>query len=245
MELFAGLYAPPRDVSRYEFLQKCSSRSKLLLMQRVTVVGLGIIGSAWAQNLHADKLTVRGWNRSPKDFPFYEPDLVKAVADAEMIIIVVADPPAVENILKIIVPHLKPGQLIAQSSTISAHWTRIFATQVEATGAEFLEAPFTGSKPAAEARKSVFYLGGSDALVEKARSVCLDRFQLSSIKNLGIRKAPIGRIHMYGLAGKRFGMPLSKKVYLIPFGQFPNLSNNFLPNAHLSSRRKRSGEISI
>src|SRR5471032_1250668 len=140
-------------------------------MQRITIVGLGIIGSAWAQNLHADGLTVRGWNRSPKDFPFYESDLAKAVSDAEMIIIVVADPPAVESILNVIVPHLKPGQLVAQSSTISAHWSKQFARHVEATGATFLEAPFTGSKPAAEARKTVFYLGGTVELVEKARPV--------------------------------------------------------------------------
>ena len=94
--------------------------------------------------------------------------MAKAVTDAEMIIIVVADPPAVESILDVIVPHLKPGQLVAQSSTISAHWTKLFAQRVEATGAEFLEAPFTGSKPAAEARKTVFYLGGPEKIVEKA-----------------------------------------------------------------------------
>lgn len=140
-------------------------------MQRITVFGLGIIGSAWAKNLHSDGLMVRGWNRSPKDFPFYESDLVKAVVDAEMIIIVVADPPAVEGILEQIVPHLKRGQLIAQSSTISAHWTKLFAKRVEATGAEFLEAPFTGSKLAAESRKTVFYLGGTTELIEKARPV--------------------------------------------------------------------------
>jgi 3-hydroxyisobutyrate dehydrogenase-like beta-hydroxyacid dehydrogenase len=140
-------------------------------MKRITVVGLGIIGSAWARNLHADGLTVRGWNRTPKAFPFYEADLAKAVADSEMIIIVVADPPAVESVLNVIVPHLKPGRIVAQSSTISAHWTKLFARRVEAAGAEFLEAPFTGSKPAAEARKTVFYLGGTVELVEKARPV--------------------------------------------------------------------------
>jgi 3-hydroxyisobutyrate dehydrogenase-like beta-hydroxyacid dehydrogenase len=140
-------------------------------MNRITVIGLGIIGSAWAKNLHADGLTVRGWNRTPKDFPFYERDLVKAVADAEMIIIVVADPPAVEAILEQIVPHLKRGQVVVQSSTISAHWSKAFARRVEATGAEFLEAPFTGSKPAAEARKTVFYLGGTSELIEKVRPV--------------------------------------------------------------------------
>ena len=152
-------------------------------MQRITVVGLGIIGSAWAQNLHADGLTVRAWNRTPKTFPFYEADLVKAVTDAEMIIIVVADPPAVESILNVLVPHLKQGQLVAQSSTISAYWTKLFAQRVKATGAEFLEAPFTGSKPAAEARKTVFYLGGTEELVEKARPV-LKRLA-SSILHIG------------------------------------------------------------
>jgi 3-hydroxyisobutyrate dehydrogenase-like beta-hydroxyacid dehydrogenase len=140
-------------------------------MQRITVVGLGIIGGVWAKNLHADGLSVRGWNRTPKDLPFYEPDLVKAVADAEMIIIVVADPPAVEGILDQIVPHLKRGQMVAQSSTISAHWSKLFAKRVQATGADFLEAPFTGSKPAAETRKTVFYLGGTIDLIEKARPV--------------------------------------------------------------------------
>ena len=140
-------------------------------MQRIAVVGLGIIGNAWAHNLHADGLQVRGWNRTPKDVPFFEPDLVKAVTDSEMIIIVVADPPAVESLLAVIVPHLKPGQMVVQSSTISAEWTRLFAGRVEATGAEFLEAPFTGSKPAAEARKTVFYAGGTPALLDKARPV--------------------------------------------------------------------------
>jgi 3-hydroxyisobutyrate dehydrogenase-like beta-hydroxyacid dehydrogenase len=140
-------------------------------MQRIAVAGLGIIGSAWAQNLHADGLKVRGWNRTPKDFPFYEADLAKAVQDAEMIFIVVADPPAVEGVLDVIIPHLKAGQLVVQSSTISAHWTKLFARRVEDTEAEFLEAPFTGSKPAAEARKTVYYLGGTNEVVEKARPV--------------------------------------------------------------------------
>ncbi len=144
---------------------------KIDCMKRITIAGLGIIGSAWAKNLDADGLQVRGWNRSPKDVPYYESDLGKAVADAEMIIIVVADPPAVASLLDAIVPHLRAGQLVAQSSTISAHWTKLFAERVTATGADFLEAPFTGSKPAAEARKTIFYLGGTTELVEKARPV--------------------------------------------------------------------------
>jgi 3-hydroxyisobutyrate dehydrogenase-like beta-hydroxyacid dehydrogenase len=111
-----------------------------------------------------------------------------------MIIIVVADPPAVESILKVVLPLLKPGQLVAQSSTISAAWTLKFARQVQDTGALFLEAPFTGSKLAAEARKTVFYLGGEPEVIEKARPV-LKRLA-SSILHIG----PIGSASSLKLA---------------------------------------------
>ena len=140
-------------------------------MQNVAVLGLGIIGQAWAKNLHEDGLHVRAWNRTPKDLPYFEKDLASAVKGAEMIVLVVSDPDAVAQILDRIVPHLTQGQLVTQSSTISAEWTHKFCAQVEKTGATFLEAPFTGSKPAAEKRQTVFFLGGGEEAVEKARPV--------------------------------------------------------------------------
>ena len=141
-------------------------------MQRITILGLGIIGNAWAKNLHDDGLTVRAWNRTPKkSVEYFEENLERAVQDAELIIIVVADPAAVESILAVITPKLRAGQMVAQSSTISAEWTLKFAKQVQATGARFLEAPFTGSKLAAEARKTVFYLGGDEADIAAAEPV--------------------------------------------------------------------------
>jgi 3-hydroxyisobutyrate dehydrogenase-like beta-hydroxyacid dehydrogenase len=111
-----------------------------------------------------------------------------------MIILVVADPAAVESILQVILPRLKPGQLVAQSSTISTDWTLKFAPLVEKTGARFLEAPFTGSKPAAEARKTVFYLGGDKAVVDAAEPV-LKRLS-SSILHVG----PLGSASTLKLA---------------------------------------------
>src|SRR5208282_768016 len=135
------------------------------------VLGLGIIGSAWAKNLIADGHTVRCWNRTPKDFPNFHASIQDAVDQVEVIFIIVYDPPAVQSVLNQILPKLGPGQLVIQSSTISAKWTQIFAEEVEKTGAWFLEAPFTGSKPAAEKRQTVYYLGGDPAVVEKARPV--------------------------------------------------------------------------
>jgi 3-hydroxyisobutyrate dehydrogenase-like beta-hydroxyacid dehydrogenase len=137
---------------------------------KLAMLGLGIIGTAWAKNLIADGHEVRCWNRTPKpDFPGFEPSITKAVTGAEAIYIVVADPPAVESILAQITPVLRAGQLVIQSSTISAPWTLKFAEQVQRTGAEFLEAPFTGSSVAAEQRKTVFYVGGASEVVEMGR----------------------------------------------------------------------------
>jgi 3-hydroxyisobutyrate dehydrogenase-like beta-hydroxyacid dehydrogenase len=138
---------------------------------KISVLGLGIIGGAWAKNLMADGHTVRCWNRSPKDFPNFHASILEAVDQAEVIFIIVADPPAVGSVLDQIEGKLGPGQMVIQSSTISAKWTRQFAAQVAKTGAAFLEAPFTGSKLAAEQRQTVYYLGGDPELVERARPI--------------------------------------------------------------------------
>jgi 3-hydroxyisobutyrate dehydrogenase-like beta-hydroxyacid dehydrogenase len=148
---------------------------------KIAVLGLGIIGSVWADNLRADGHEVRSWNRTPKpDTPGFVPDVATAVTDADFIFLVVADPQAVASVLEQALPAMKEGQVLVQSSTISPHWTLEFAGQVEATGAQFLEAPFTGSKPAAIERQCVYYLGGPADLIEKARPV-LERLAKAQI----------------------------------------------------------------
>lgn len=160
---------------------------------KTTVLGLGIIGEAWAKNLNEDGLLHAAWNRTAKDFPKFISDPAKAIEGAELIILVVADPPAVEEVLNKIESALHKGQIVAQSSTISAEWTKKFAAQVEKTGARFLETPFTGSKPAAAARKNVFYAGGDPALLEEVRPV-LER--LGAVLRIG----PIGSASSIKLA---------------------------------------------
>lgn len=137
----------------------------------IAVLGLGIIGGAWARNLIADGNAVRCWNRTPKEFPHFYKTIAEAIEGAEAIFIVVADPPAVQSVLEEVLPRIGKGQMVVQSSTISAEWTKKFAEQVEKTGAVFLEAPFTGSKLAAEKRETVYYLGGSPEVVERAETL--------------------------------------------------------------------------
>jgi 3-hydroxyisobutyrate dehydrogenase-like beta-hydroxyacid dehydrogenase len=160
----------------------------------ISVLGMGIIGSAWAKNLIADGHTVRCWNRTPKNIPNFTASIQEAVDRAEVIFIVVYDPPAVQSVLNQIQSRLGPGQLVIQSSTISAKWTRLFAAQVQKTGASFLEAPFTGSKIAAEQRQTIYYLGGDPEIIEKARPV------LKSVSSTLLHIGPLGSASTLKLA---------------------------------------------
>ncbi|HKB91949.1 MAG TPA: NAD(P)-dependent oxidoreductase [Opitutaceae bacterium] len=138
-------------------------------MKTIGVLGLGIIGSAWARH-YADAGVSGGvWNRTPKpDFPNWKatPEAVAEASDA--IQIVVADPPAVQLILDRILPKLGPGKLVIQSSTIDPESSEKFRLQVEGRGALYLESPFTGSKLAAESRQTVYYQGGAADVIAKA-----------------------------------------------------------------------------
>jgi len=150
---------------------------------KIAVFGLGIIGGVWAENLHQSGHEVARWNRSPKSVPGFVADARAAAEKAELIFIVVSDPPAVQSVLDQVLPVLKPAQMVIQSSTISPEASKHFAAQVRATGAAFLEAPFTGSKPAAENRKTIFFIGGNASDLERARPVLA---QLSStIEHIG------------------------------------------------------------
>ncbi len=165
-----------------------------MLKKNIAVLGLGIIGGSWAKNLIADGHSVRCWNRSAKDFPNFFASIEEAVEGAEVIFIVVTDPPAVQRVLDQIKHKLHPGQLVIQSSTISAKWTLLFAEQVQQTGALFLEAPFTGSKIAAEKRQTVYYLGGDAELIEQARPI------LEPISSALLHIGPLGSASTLKLA---------------------------------------------
>ncbi len=139
---------------------------------RISVFGLGIIGSVWAKNLAADGHEVVGWNRSPKpEYPFFSGDGGAAAERAEVIAIVVADPEAVRQTLAMIAPCLRAGQVVAQHSTIGTDDTMAAAEQVRATGAAYIDMPFTGSKVAAEQRQSVFYVGDDDGSLARVEAV--------------------------------------------------------------------------
>lgn len=136
-------------------------------MQTIGILGLGIIGRVWAEHYAAAGALRGTWNRTPQPgAPAALPDPAAVARACDVVQIVVADPPAVSGVLEAIAPALGPGKVVVQSSTIDPDSSDRFRSRVEAAGARYLEAPFTGSKPAAEQRQTVFYLGGDPAVMD-------------------------------------------------------------------------------
>jgi 3-hydroxyisobutyrate dehydrogenase-like beta-hydroxyacid dehydrogenase len=136
------------------------------------VIGLGLIGSVWARHYADSGVLAATWNRSPKaDVPRAVESARKVASSAHVLHLVVADPPAVEQILTAIEPELGAEHLVLQSSTIDPESSRRFSARVKARGASYVEAPFMGSRPAAEQKKVVLMLGGEEPAVARAEPI--------------------------------------------------------------------------
>jgi 3-hydroxyisobutyrate dehydrogenase-like beta-hydroxyacid dehydrogenase len=139
---------------------------------KVAVFGLGIIGSIWAQHYEADGVLAASWNRTPKPaLPKGVLRCLEAAQQGELLHVVVSDPNAVLEVLTAIKPALGPGKTVVQSSTIDPESAKTFCEMVQRSGAYYVEAPFTGSKPAAEQRATVYFLGGTSLALDTVEPV--------------------------------------------------------------------------
>jgi 3-hydroxyisobutyrate dehydrogenase-like beta-hydroxyacid dehydrogenase len=142
---------------------------------RIAFLGLGIMGRPMASNLVKAGHDVTVWNRSAgKDVEGAKTAAspAEATRDAEIIWICVADTEAVESVLfgaQGVDESLAEGQIIVDSSTIAPAATRRFAERVKAKGVQYVDAPVTGSKIAAEGGTLIFIVGGEEATIEKLK----------------------------------------------------------------------------
>lgn len=140
---------------------------------RVAYIGLGIMGRPMAVNLVKAGHEVAVWNRSAGkdvDGARTAPTPADAARDAEVVWMCVSDTAAVESVLlgpDGIESVLKEGVIVADSSTISPGATRRFAERVRAKGADYVDAPMTGSKVGAEAGQLVFIVGGKEESIAR------------------------------------------------------------------------------
>ncbi|MGH9500750.1 MAG: NAD(P)-dependent oxidoreductase [Terriglobales bacterium] len=142
---------------------------------RIAFLGLGIMGRPMASNLAKAGHEVTVWNRTPGktvEGARTAATPADAARDAEVIWMCVADTKAVESVLfgpQGVEESLAEGQIIVDSSTISPTATRRFSERVNAKGVQYVDAPVTGSKIAAEAGTLIFIIGGEESTIEKLK----------------------------------------------------------------------------
>ncbi|MCG7410000.1 NAD(P)-dependent oxidoreductase [Paenibacillus sp. ACRRX] len=150
-------------------------------MKKVAVLGLGTMGAPMALNLLGKGFEVTVYNRSAeKAAPLQQQGAIvaatprEAASQAEVVITMVSDDTSIMNIYdgdEGILAGVQAGAIVIDSSTISPSLVKRLAMDCETRGAKFLDAPVTGSKPAAEAGTLLFMIGGEAEALASAMPV--------------------------------------------------------------------------
>jgi 3-hydroxyisobutyrate dehydrogenase-like beta-hydroxyacid dehydrogenase len=139
--------------------------------KNVGVIGLGIIGSRVTDNLRRKGFQVFVWNRTPRPVPNFVGAPAEIAEMCDFIQIFVSDDDALLQVTQNLIPSLAPRHTIMAHSTVAPHSMRSVANLVEGRGARFVEAPFTGSKIAAEKGELVYYVAGDVAAIQDIRPI--------------------------------------------------------------------------
>jgi 3-hydroxyisobutyrate dehydrogenase-like beta-hydroxyacid dehydrogenase len=138
---------------------------------RVGVIGLGIIGARVAKNLRKAGFDVFVWNRTPKDEPQFVQSPRILAETCQVLQIFVANDAAILETIENLLPALTPQHLLIAHSTISPETINEIAARIAPNGAHLIDAPFTGSKGAAEKGQLVYYVAADPADLERAKPV--------------------------------------------------------------------------
>src|SRR5437867_1326355 len=139
--------------------------------KNIGVIGLGIIGRAIAANLRRKGFPVYVWNRSPRPVPNFVGSPGELAGICDYIQIFVSDDEALLQTVEQLSEKLTSRHVVLAHSTVAPDSMRAAAEIVERRGAQFVEASFTGSKPAAENGELVYYVGGTEAALREARPI--------------------------------------------------------------------------
>ncbi|MGA3293578.1 MAG: NAD(P)-dependent oxidoreductase [Candidatus Acidiferrales bacterium] len=144
-------------------------------------IGLGLMGKPMARNLLRAGFPVVVWNRTKSKAD----DLVgegaklaagprEAAAAADVLITIVSDPSALEEVLfgkNGALEALRAGTTLVDSSTVSPETARRVAAACAERGVDFLDAPVTGGTWGAEKGELVFMIGGKAETLDRMKPV--------------------------------------------------------------------------
>ena len=148
-------------------------------MQRVALLGLGVMGAGMAANWLAKGFGLTVWNRTRARTQALADKGARvattpreAAAGADCVFAMVADDAASRAVWlgdDGALAGAKTGAVVVESSTLTPDWVRELAGHARAKGCAFLDAPVGGSRQAAASGELRFFVGGDAATLDKAR----------------------------------------------------------------------------
>ncbi|GIO31840.1 MULTISPECIES: NAD(P)-dependent oxidoreductase [Paenibacillus] len=150
-------------------------------MQKIGFIGLGTMGAPMASNLLKKGYQVTVYNRTASKC---EPLIAEgassaatpreAAAGRDVVITMVSNDDSIREVFygeDGVLGSLQAGMTVIDSSTISPGLVKEVAASVSELGAHFLDAPVTGSKPAAIEGTLVFMVGGEASVLENVSDI--------------------------------------------------------------------------
>lgn len=142
-------------------------------------IGLGAMGEPMATHLHERGLLVAVANRThakaaalAQKLGVAAPDtLAELAAQCDVIALCVTADADVLSTVEALAPHLKPGAIVIDHSTVSPDTARRAALRLGEVGVTFLDAPVSGGVEGAKNGKLSVMVGGDADVLEKARPV--------------------------------------------------------------------------
>jgi len=150
---------------------------------KIGFIGLGIMGSRMAANLEKNGYSLVVFNRTrAKAEPLLGPcgtfsdSPAKLAEEVDILFTMLARPDVVEEAAlgtNGFLNHLRPNALWVDCSSVNPSFSKKMAAEAADRELHFVDAPVTGSAPAAAEAKLIFWVGADPADLERIRSLLL------------------------------------------------------------------------
>ena len=215
---------------------------------KAAFIGLGAMGAPMAGHLKAKGLLYAVANRTQAkaDALAHELGVVapamlaELAAQCDVIALCVTADADVLSTVEALAPHLKPGAIVIDHSTVAPATAKLAAAKLATVGAYFLDAPVSGGVEGAKNGKLSVMVGGDAAVLERARPV-LEAYALrvTHLGDTGAGQATkaINQILVAGIAQAVCeGLALGEALGLDPDRLIPTLGAGAAGNWFLDKR---------
>ena len=144
---------------------------------KVGVIGLGAMGAPMAMNLHRAGLLRAVWNRTRSRAQALARETGVAIAESpaelaagvDLVLTSVSRDADLEEVINALLPGIRPGGVVADTSTVSADTARAMAAALKPKGAAFLDCPVSGGVEGARNGRLAMMVGGEETVLEHIR----------------------------------------------------------------------------